>query len=177
MLPIRYSFGLNTNLFETNVLNLAVVVGIVVTVVGDALRTLLDQRRQVILSMLQEADKKARDSQKRLEDARRAVEMARLLAQEIRTQATQVIEQESLIRQKQLEEDFQRLQERRSQSIVLARQQAIQSIVNEVSQLAVASAENILLDALGPNGKINLKQKDLNEIHVRESFYKLKVEV
>jgi F-type H+-transporting ATPase subunit b len=177
MLPIRYSFGLNTNLFETNVLNLAVVVGIVVTVVGDALRTLLDQRRQVILSMLQEADKKARDSQKRLEDARRAVEMARLLAQEIRTQATQVIEQESLIRQKQLEEDFQRLQERRSQSIVLARQQAIQSVVNEVSQLAVASAENILLDALGPNGKIYLKQKDLNEIHVRESFYKLKVEV
>jgi F-type H+-transporting ATPase subunit b len=177
MLPIRYSFGLNTNLFETNVLNLAVVVGIVVTVVGDALRTLLDQRRQVILSMLQEADKKARDSQKRLEDARRAVEMARLLAQEIRTQATQVIEQESLIRQKQLEEDFQRLQERRSQSIVLARQQAIQSIVNEVSQLAVASAENILLDALGPNGKIYLKQKDLNEIHVRESFYKLKVEI
>jgi F-type H+-transporting ATPase subunit b len=177
MLPIRYSFGLNTNLFETNVLNLAVVVGIVVTVVGDALRTLLDQRRQVILSMLQEADKKARDSQKRLEDARRAVEMARLLAQEIQTQATQVIEQESLIRQKQLEEDFQRLQERRSQSIVLARQQAIQSVVNEVSQLAVASAENILLDALGPNGKIYLKQKDLNEIHVRESFYKLKVEV
>jgi F0F1-type ATP synthase membrane subunit b/b' len=112
-----------------------------------------------------------------LEDARRAVEMARLLAQEIRTQATQVIEQESLIRQKQLEEDFQRLQERRSQSIVLARQQAIQSVVNEVSQLAVASAENILLDALGPNGKIYLKQKDLNEIHVRESFYKLKVEV
>jgi F-type H+-transporting ATPase subunit b len=177
MLPIRYSFGLNTNLFETNVLNLAVVVGIVVTVVGDALRTLLDQRRQVILSMLQEADKKARDSQKRLEDARRAVEMARLLAQEIQTQATQVIEQESLIRQKQLEEDFQRLQERRSQSIVLARQQTIQSIVNEVSQLAVTSAENILLDALGPNGKIYLKQKDLNEIHVRESFYKLKVEV
>jgi F-type H+-transporting ATPase subunit b len=177
MLPIRYSFGLNTNLFETNVLNLAVVVGIVVTVVGDALRTLLDQRRQVILSMLQEADKKARDSQKRLEDARRAVEMARLLAQEIRTQATQVIEQESLIRQKQLEEDFQRLQERRSQSIVLARQQAIQSIVNEVSQLAVASAENILLDALGPNGKIYLKQKDLNEIHMRENFYKLKVEI
>jgi F-type H+-transporting ATPase subunit b len=177
MLPIRYSFGLNTNLFETNVLNLAVVVGIVVTVVGDALRTLLDQRRQVIFSMLQEADKKARESQKRLEDARNAVEIARLLAQEIRTQAIQTVEQESLIRQKQLEEDFQRLQERRSQSIVLARQQAIQSVVNEVSQLAVASAENILLDALGPNGKIYLKQKDLNEIHVRESFYKLKVEV
>ena len=177
MLPIRYSFGLNINLLETNVLNLAVVVRIVVTVVGDALQTLLNQRRQVILSMLQEADKKAKDSQKRLKDARRAVEMARLLAQEIQTQATQIIEQESLIRQKQLKEDFQRLQKKRSQSIMLARQQTIQSIVNEVSQLAVTSAENILLDALRPNGKIYLKQKDLNEIHIRENFYKLKVEI
>ena len=103
MLPIRYSFGLNINLLETNVLNLAVVVRIVVTVVGDALQTLLNQRRQVILSMLQEADKKAKDSQKRLKDARRAVEMARLLAQEIQTQATQIIEQESFLKKNEID--------------------------------------------------------------------------
>jgi F-type H+-transporting ATPase subunit b len=177
MLPIRYSFGLNTNLFETNVLNLAVVVGIVVTVVGDALRTLLDQRRQVILSILQEAEQKAKDSQKRLEDARSAVTIARLLAQEIRAQAIQTVAQESLIRQKQLEEDLQRLQETRSQSIQLARKQAIQSVVNEVARLAVTNAENTLLDSLGPQGPIYLKQKDLNEIHMRETFHKLKVDV
>ena len=177
MFPIRYSFGLNTDIFETNVLNLAVVVGIVVTVVGDALRTLLDQRRKVILSILQEADQKARDSQKRLEDARNAVEIARLLAQEIRTQAIQTVEQESLTRQKQLEEDLQRLQQRRSQSIQLVRQQTIQSVVNEVSQLAVNSAENILLESLGPQGQIYSKQKDLNEIYIRKTFCNLKIEV
>jgi F-type H+-transporting ATPase subunit b len=177
MLPTRYSFGLNVDLFETNVLNLAVVVGIVVTVVGDALRTLLDQRRQVILSILQEADQKAKDSQKRLADAQRAVEIARLLGQEIRTKAIHTVEQERLIRKKQLEDDFQRLQERRSQSIQLARQQAIQSVVTEVAQLAVTSAENILLESLGPQGPIYSKQKDLNEIHMRKTFHQLKVEV
>ena len=56
---MRQGFGFNTNLFETNVLNLAVVVGIVVTVVGDAVQSLLDQRRQNILSTLAEADKKS----------------------------------------------------------------------------------------------------------------------
>jgi F-type H+-transporting ATPase subunit b len=61
---MRHGFGLNTNLFETNVLNLIVVVRIVVTVVGDALRNLLDQRRKVILSTLQEADKKKRERHK-----------------------------------------------------------------------------------------------------------------
>jgi hypothetical protein len=45
LLTMRYGFGFNTDIFETNVLNLAVVVAIVVTVVGDAVATLLDQRR------------------------------------------------------------------------------------------------------------------------------------
>jgi F-type H+-transporting ATPase subunit b len=55
---MRHGFGFNTNLLETNVLNLRVVVRIVVKVVGESLRELLDQRRQTILSTLQEADKK-----------------------------------------------------------------------------------------------------------------------
>ena len=63
---MRHGFGLNTNLFETNVLNLAVVVGVVVTVVGDAVQSLLNQRRQNILSTLAEADKKAREAQKQI---------------------------------------------------------------------------------------------------------------
>jgi F-type H+-transporting ATPase subunit b len=49
---MRHSFGLNTNILETNIVNLAVVLGIVITVVGDALQTLLDQRKQKILSVL-----------------------------------------------------------------------------------------------------------------------------
>ena len=39
-------FGFNTNLLETNVLNLAVVLAIVLTYVGDALRGLLENRKQ-----------------------------------------------------------------------------------------------------------------------------------
>ena len=68
---MRNGFGLNTNLFETNVLNLAVVVGVVVTVVGDALSTLLKQRRETILSTLQEADNKAIESKNRLDEAKK----------------------------------------------------------------------------------------------------------
>ena len=43
-------FGFNTNLLETNVLNLAVVLAIVITYVGDALRGLLANRKQTILN-------------------------------------------------------------------------------------------------------------------------------
>jgi len=39
-------FGINTNILETNIINLAVVIAIVISFVGDALRELLETRRQ-----------------------------------------------------------------------------------------------------------------------------------
>jgi len=68
---MRHGFGFNTNLIETNVLNLRVVVRIVVKVVGDALKNILDERRQIILSTLQEADKKERKIQQQLREAKK----------------------------------------------------------------------------------------------------------
>ena len=49
---MKYNFGFNTNIIETNVLNLRVVVGIVFTQVGEALKVRLDTRRNIILSIL-----------------------------------------------------------------------------------------------------------------------------
>jgi len=173
MTPLRQGFGLNTNLFETNILNLTVVVGVVIKVVGDSLRSLLDQRRQTILSTLQEADLKAREAKQRLEEAQRDLEKARLRVQEIRIQTIQAIEREKSVAQKQLERDLHRLRERKDQAIQLERQRATQFISNQISTLALNSAENILLNSLGSRDTSNSKQKELNEIHVRKTFYQL----
>jgi F-type H+-transporting ATPase subunit b len=174
MLLMRNGFGLNTNLFETNVLNLAVVVGIVVTVVGDAVRSLLDQRREIILSTLQEADQKAREAQNRLDTAQKSVEIARLRAQEIRRQAVQLAEQESSTIQQQLANDLQRLQERGRQAVKLEYQRTMQSITQQVATLALTTAESMLLTVLGSQDKDCSKQKELNEMHVRETLCQLK---
>jgi len=174
MTLLRQGFGLNTNLFETNVLNLAVVLGVVIKVVGDSLRSLLDTRRQTILSTLQEADLKARKAKKRLESAQRTLEEARLRVQEIRIQTVQAIEREESFAQKQLERDLCRLQESVDQAIQLERQQMTQTISYQVSSLALASAEDILLKTLGSQGTVNSKQKELNEVYVRETFCQFK---
>lgn len=146
---MRQGFGVNTNLLETNVLNLAVVIGVVIKVVGDSLRSLLDQRRQAILSTLQEADLKAKEAKERLETAQRTLEEARLRVQEIRIQTVEAIEREKSMAQKQLERDLNRLRDRRDQAIQLERQRTIQVISRQISDLALNSAENILLRALG----------------------------
>jgi len=174
ILLVRDGFGLNTNLFETNVLNLVVVLRVVVVVVGDALRTLLDQRRQTILSTLQEASKKAREAQQQLENAQKAVETAQLRAQEIRIKMVQVVEQENYAIQQQLNEDLRRLQERGRQAIQLERQRTVQIIAQQVANLALVTAENTLLETLRSYGTAFSKQTELNELHVRETFRKLK---
>ena len=168
MVIIRQGFGFKTDLFETNVLNLAVVVGIVVTFVGDALRTLLDQRRKIILSTLQEVDQKAKEVQQRLKEAQESVETARLRAQEIRNQAIQTVEQENTIIQQILKEDLLRLQERGRQRIKLEQQRIIQFVSQQVADITLGAAEKSLL--LISQGK----QKELNDIHVRETFRQLK---
>jgi F-type H+-transporting ATPase subunit b len=173
MTLLRQGFGLNTNLFETNILNLAVVVGVVIKVVGDSLRSLLDQRRQSILSTLQEADLKAKKAKERLEAAQRTLEEARLRVQEIRIQTVQAIEREKSIAQKQLERDLHRIRDRRDQAIQLERQRTIQLISHQISNLALDSAENILLKALGSQNSSGSKQKELNEMHVRKTFCQL----
>jgi len=41
-----HGFGFNTNILETNVINLAVVIAVVVSFVGDAVRELLKNRKK-----------------------------------------------------------------------------------------------------------------------------------
>ena len=171
---IRQGFGFNTNLFETNVLNLIVVLGVVVTFVGDALRTLLDQRQRIILSTLQEVDQKAKEVQQRLEDAQRAVEAARNRSQEIRNQAIKTVEQENITIQEALKSDLKRIQERGRQRIKLERQRIVQSVAQQVARITLKMAESTLLTTFSSQRKSRLKQKELNDMHVRETFRQLK---
>ena len=45
-------FGINTNVLETNILNLSVVIGVLFVVGKDVLTSLLDERRQKIVQSL-----------------------------------------------------------------------------------------------------------------------------
>jgi len=173
MILLRQGFGFNTNLFETNILNLAVVLRVVIKVVGDSLSTVLDERRQNILSTLQEVDQKAKETKQRLREAQRALEEARSRSQEIRIQATQAIERENFAAQERLKRDRQRLQERRNQAIQLERQRTAQSISYQVSNLALTSAENTLLKIFVSQRTSISKQKELNEICIRKTFCQL----
>ena len=69
-----------------------------------------------------------------------------------------------------MKKDLRRLQERGNQAIQLECQRITQTISYQISNLAVTSAENTLLKILKAQIPPSSKQKELNEMYIRETF-------
>ena len=130
-------FGFNTNILETNVLNLAVVLAIVITYVGDALRGLLANRKQTILNNFREADQRASEAQERLNQARLQLEKAKTKADEISQQAVFTVDQEKKLILSQTQEDIKRLGTLQQETLKFEQQKAQNELAQKLVRLAL----------------------------------------
>lgn len=89
-------FGFNDNILETNVLNLAVVVGVVVFFVGNNLTSLLENRKETILNNLREANLRATEAAEKLNKAKQQLQNAEQKAKEIREEGISKANQEKM---------------------------------------------------------------------------------
>jgi F-type H+-transporting ATPase subunit b len=148
-LPLGHEgFGFNTNILETNIINLAVVVAVVVTFVGDALRSLLENRKQTVLNNLREADQRASEAQEKLNQAQAQLELAKKKATEIREQGIATAEQEKMQTIRQAEKDVARLEELKDETIKLQQQKALSQISQQVVALALTKVREKLAKSL-----------------------------
>ena len=117
-------FGFNGNILETNIINLAVVVGVVVSFVGGNLTQLLEDRQKTILNNLQEANQRAIEAQDRLNQARTQLDIARKKAKEIRAEGVVKASQEIKNCVVQHQERIHLLEEFRNDTIQFYQQKA-----------------------------------------------------
>jgi F-type H+-transporting ATPase subunit b len=143
-LLLAEGFGLNTNIFETNLINLSVVIAVVVSFVGDALKSLLETRKQTILNNIQEANNRANEAQQRLNQARAQLEQAQKKAVDIREQGFLNAEREKNQCIRQTKEDILRLEETKQISLTSQQQKAINQISQKVIDLALSQVKRKL---------------------------------
>jgi F-type H+-transporting ATPase subunit b len=123
--PIGHGgFGINTNIFETNILNLAVVIGVVVSFVGGNLTAILDDRKKTIVNNLQEATQRALEAEEKLNQARTQLEAAKKKAQEIRQEGIARATQEINTVVSQHELRLSKLQEFKEETLSFYQQKA-----------------------------------------------------
>nr|WVD56115.1 CF0 subunit I of ATP synthase [Tetradesmus sp. JML-2023b] len=123
-LPLAEGFGINTNIFETNIINLAAVVAIVISFVGKNLSALLEDRRKTILNNLQEASQRAAEAQERLNIAKNQLELAKKKATEIREEGVLRATQEMNNCVAQHEERLSKLEEFKQETVQFYQQKA-----------------------------------------------------
>lgn len=122
--PLGHGFGINTNIFETNIINLAAVVGIVVSFVGNNLTAILEERKKTILNNLQEATQRALEAEEKLTQARTQLEQAKKKAQEIRQEGISRATQEISTVVNQHEIRLAKLQEFKQETLGFYQQKA-----------------------------------------------------
>ena len=120
--------GFNTDIFDTNLINLSLVVGVVVTLGGDALTSALDERRRSILSSLEDANNKFNEAQNLLKSAQTKLEEAKMEALSIEKAAPSEAKITSDRILEVASNELQRLRTRAESDKALARSQASGSI-------------------------------------------------
>ena len=76
--------GLNTDILETGLLNIIVLLAILVYTGQDFLGSLLENRRETIVKGVQEAEDRLKEAQKRLNEAKKQLDQANFVISEIK---------------------------------------------------------------------------------------------
>ena len=84
---VREGFGINTDIFDTNIINLAVLWAIILYAGSDFLTSTLSDRQQKIVTALQEAEEQLSYSKARLAEAEKQVAQTETSITEIKAEA------------------------------------------------------------------------------------------
>ena len=123
---------------------LLVVIGVVISFVGDALRSLLNNRQELILSNLNEADRRAEKAQEDFNEAKLQFEVAKRKTVEVAEQAILNLNKEKENAQLQTEEMIQRLEKLKEETLLSQQQKALKSLSKEFIQYSLTQVQKRL---------------------------------
>ena len=149
-IPFGESFGFNGNILETNILNLGVVLGVVVSLGGDALRSLLSNRKQSIEKNLEQAEKRALEAKERLAQAQAQLETAQKKAIDIQEQGSQSAKKERQDSTKRKNEELFRLTEKKEETLRVEEQKAVSQVYRQLVNQVIEKVKLKLTDSLNP---------------------------
>ncbi len=136
MVSLAEGFGFNTNLLETNILNLAVVLPLVFSLGKDTLTSILDSRREKILSSLRSADDRFKQAQLELDAAKSELALAAEKVKEIQSEGQKTMEALRREETKRYEELHQRFEDLKEETIRFEEEK----VVNVFRQQLVSAA-------------------------------------
>ena len=133
-------FGLNLNIFETNIINLAVVVFGLYKFLPGFLGKILERRRTTILSDLKEAEERLNQAQDSLSQAKDELASAKQKADKIRNDCKLRAEAIRLESEKRTVEEMARIKQEAASDLNLEATRVSSQLRREAAKLAIEKA-------------------------------------
>lgn len=141
-------FGLNFDIIETNILNLAVVIGVVIYLGGDVLKSLLNDRKEKILGTLKSANDRFLEAEQKVAEAKQKIEIAQAKAIEIRQQGKITAAQTTNTLFIRTEEEIKMLDEGKKLTLRFEEEKAVGLVRQQVVFRSIERALSILKDKI-----------------------------
>nr|YP_010129681.1 ATP synthase subunit b [Chonemorpha megacalyx]YP_010705036.1 ATP synthase CF0 subunit I [Chonemorpha eriostylis]QPZ49239.1 ATP synthase subunit b [Chonemorpha megacalyx]WCQ78605.1 ATP synthase CF0 subunit I [Chonemorpha eriostylis] len=153
--PSAGSFGFNTDILSTNLINLSVVLGVLIFFGKGVLSDLLDNRKQRILNTIRNSEELRGGAIEQLEKARARLRKVEMEADQFRVNGYSEIERERLNLINSTSKTLEQLENYKNETIQFEQQRAINQVRRRVFQQALRGALGTLNSCLN------------NELHLR----------
>ena len=157
-------FGLNLNIFETNILNLAVVIFGLYKFLPGFLGKILERRRTSILSDLQEAEERLAESKVALSKAKEELANAKQKAEKIRNDCKSRAEAIRLESEKKTVEEMARIKQGAASDLNAEAARVTSQLRKEAAELAIEKALAILPKRLDSNVQDKFLKESIKNI-------------
>jgi len=157
-------FGLNLNIFETNILNLAVVVFGLYKFLPGFLGKILEKRRTSILSDLKESEERLAQAQNSLSQAKDELASAKQKADKIRSDCKARAEAIRLESEKRTVEEMARIKQGAASDLNAEAARVTSQLRKEAAELAIQKALEMLPKKLDSNTQDNFLKQSIKNI-------------
>nr|YP_010968189.1 ATP synthase CF0 B subunit [Tragopogon pratensis]YP_011013915.1 ATP synthase CF0 subunit I [Tragopogon dubius]AJE75093.1 ATP synthase CF0 B subunit [Tragopogon dubius]WNN66935.1 ATP synthase CF0 B subunit [Tragopogon pratensis]WQA09983.1 ATP synthase CF0 subunit I [Tragopogon dubius] len=158
--PSAGSFGFNTDILATNLINLSVVLGVLIFFGKGVLSDLLDNRKQRILNTIRNSEELREGAIEQLEKARARLQKVEIEADQFRVNGYSEIEREKLNLIDSTYKTLEQLENYKNETINFEQQKASNEVRQRVFQQALQGALGTLNSCL--NSELHLRTISAN---------------
>ncbi|MBD2667002.1 ATP synthase subunit b [Richelia sinica FACHB-800] len=157
-------FGLNLDILETNLINLAILIGILFYFGRKVLTNILNERRSNIESAIQDAEGRLREAQVALNQAQEQLTQAQAEAQRIRQAAEENAQAAKEAILAKATADVERLKETAAADLNNERERAIAQLREQVVALALQKVESQLQTGIADDAQQILIDRSIAQL-------------
>lgn len=157
-------FGINTDILETNLINIIILIVLLVYVLGNFLKENLSARQEQIISNIQDGEKRLNEAKERLAEAKSQWAQAQIIIKEIKIQTKR---SKASLLETEFSQANQDLSQRFTNILMVLRyreQQVFNDVMKQVSKLAFQQVIEKLERQLGKTDQSLIIDNKINRL-------------